>query len=135
MFRAGNPWGRGKGTMSADRRMLLGSLLTNPARISEVPPDEAAALMGDLAGVQTALAAHMAAAQAQRERPCGRAPEDRLLAPEETAELLGVKVRWLYRHAGKLPFTVRLSRKVLRFSEVGVRRFMAKRGLAGAGTL
>jgi predicted DNA-binding transcriptional regulator AlpA len=64
-----------------------------------------------------------------------QSPEDRLLTPEEAAGVLGVKVRWLYRHAQTLPFTVRLSRKVLRFSEVGVRRLMAKRGLAGAGTL
>jgi predicted DNA-binding transcriptional regulator AlpA len=51
--------------------------------------------------------------------------EDNLLTPEQAAEILGQSVRWLYRHAAKLPFTRRLSRKNLRFSEAGLRRWIA----------
>lgn len=51
---------------------------------------------------------------------------DRLLTPEEASALLGVTVRWLYRHADKFTFTRRLSRKVLRFQEQGLRRFIEK---------
>jgi predicted DNA-binding transcriptional regulator AlpA len=55
----------------------------------------------------------------------GHASEkDRLLTPEEAAEILGQDVRWLYRHANKLSFTRRISRKNLRFSEAGLRRWI-----------
>jgi predicted DNA-binding transcriptional regulator AlpA len=58
----------------------------------------------------------------------GHAPEkDRLLSPKEAAEILGQDVRWLYRHANELPFTRRISRKNLRFSEAGLRRWIAAR--------
>ena len=50
---------------------------------------------------------------------------DKLLTPEEAAEILGQKVRWLYRHAAILPFTRRISRKNLRFSEAGLRRWIS----------
>lgn len=49
--------------------------------------------------------------------------EDRLLTPTQAAELLTVTPRWLYRHAKRLPFTRRLSRKALRFSEAGLLRY------------
>jgi len=52
--------------------------------------------------------------------------QDRLLSPEEAAALLGVTVRWIYRHAGQFTFTRKLSRKVLRFHEAGLRRYMEK---------
>lgn len=47
-----------------------------------------------------------------------------LLMPEEAASRLSVSVRWLYRHAGNLPFTRKLSRKVLRFDEAGLERWL-----------
>lgn len=121
--------------MATDRRALLGALLADPASVRDLSPETAAGLLGDLAAVQAAVAGRLTAAQPPREQHPGRAVEDRLLSPQEAAAVLGVKVRWLYRHASQLPFTVRLSRKVLRFSECGVRRFMARKGLAGAGAL
>jgi hypothetical protein len=48
----------------------------------------------------------------------------RLLTPEEAAGRLSVTVRWLYRHAGQLPFTRKLSRKVLRFEAAGLERWL-----------
>ena len=48
---------------------------------------------------------------------------DRLLNPEEAAQILKVEVRWLYRHSKTLPFTRKLSHKVLRFSERGLLRW------------
>ncbi|PYJ66216.1 MAG: hypothetical protein DME76_17365 [Verrucomicrobia bacterium] len=50
---------------------------------------------------------------------------DTLLTVDEAAALLHVDPRWLYRHAAKLPFTRRISRKNLRFSEAGLRRWLA----------
>jgi excisionase family DNA binding protein len=53
--------------------------------------------------------------------------EDHYLTVEEAAGKLNVTVSWLYRHAGKLPFARKLSRKVLRFSESGLLRWQAAR--------
>lgn len=52
---------------------------------------------------------------------------DRLLDAEEAAALLGMAPRWLYRHADSLPFTRRLGRKALRFSEQGLHRWVERR--------
>lgn len=42
--------------------------------------------------------------------------EDKLLTATEAAKLLHVSERWLYKHASKLPYAVRLSETVVRFS-------------------
>ena len=55
------------------------------------------------------------------------ATPDRLLALTEAARLLGVTPRWLRDRADRLPFTRRLSRKVLRFSADGLRRYLERR--------
>lgn len=44
------------------------------------------------------------------------AEEDKLLTAAEAAEILHVSERWLYRHADKLSYAVRLSSTVVRFS-------------------
>lgn len=49
---------------------------------------------------------------------------ERLLLPAEAASMFGVKVRWLLEHADDIPGTRRLSRKVIRFSQRGLRRFL-----------
>jgi predicted DNA-binding transcriptional regulator AlpA len=43
--------------------------------------------------------------------------EDRLLTAGQAAALLNVSERWLYKHASKLPYAVRLSENVVRFSQ------------------
>ena len=48
----------------------------------------------------------------QRDAP----QEDQLLTASEAAELLHVSERWLYKHASILPYAVRLSETVVRFS-------------------
>jgi len=42
--------------------------------------------------------------------------QDQLLTTSEAAKLLQVSERWLYKHASKLPYAVRLSETVVRFS-------------------
>ena len=51
--------------------------------------------------------------------------DDRLLDVHEAASLLGVTPRWVYRRANTLPFTRRLSKGVLRFSEMAIKTYMA----------
>jgi|SRR5215510_11422446 len=54
--------------------------------------------------------------------------KDKLLTPQEAAEMLGQTVRWVYRHAPEWKFTRRLSRRCLRFPENPLRRYaMARR--------
>jgi excisionase family DNA binding protein len=53
---------------------------------------------------------------------------DRLLTVDEAAEQLTVSRKWLYRHAKTLPFTKRLSAKTIRFSERGLRSWLAQQG-------
>lgn len=56
--------------------------------------------------------------------------EDRLLDAEEAARLLGMSRHWLYRHAHKLPFTRKLGPKNLRFSFLGIQKYLATRKIS-----
>jgi len=109
--------------MTPDALAALRALLADPQRVGQIPADEAAALMANLAAAQWALASRLRLPAAEASNQLLDEP-DRLLSPTETAERLGVTARWLYRHAHQLPFTRRLSRKVLRFSEAGLRRYL-----------
>ena len=53
--------------------------------------------------------------------------EDRLLDAEEAAKFLSVSEDWLYRHAKKLPFAKKLGPKMLRFSAIGIQKYLATR--------
>jgi hypothetical protein len=53
----------------------------------------------------------------------GRA--DHWLTLQEAAEKLNVTTKWIYRHARKWQFVERLSRKQLRISDTGLRRWIA----------
>jgi predicted DNA-binding transcriptional regulator AlpA len=52
---------------------------------------------------------------------------DCLLDVDEAAARLHMSPEWLYRHARTLPFTVRLGRKALRFSDAGITRYLQRR--------
>ena len=51
----------------------------------------------------------------------------RELTIEEAAERLKTSKDWLYRHWRKLPFTVQLSPKQLRFSTKGIERYLEEK--------
>jgi hypothetical protein len=51
---------------------------------------------------------------------------DRLLTPEAAAARFGVTKRWLLDHADEIPGVRRLSRKIVRFSERRLARFLDK---------
>jgi predicted DNA-binding transcriptional regulator AlpA len=53
--------------------------------------------------------------------------QDCLLDAEEAAKLLTISEDWLYRHAKKLPFTRKLGPKILRFSSLGIQKYLATR--------
>jgi predicted DNA-binding transcriptional regulator AlpA len=56
--------------------------------------------------------------------------EDRLLDAEEASKLLCVSEDWLYRNAKRLPFTRKLGPKMLRFSLIGIPKYLATRKIA-----
>lgn len=111
--------------MPPDQAARLALLLEDPGKAGELPLEHAAALLIELAPLQAALVARLSAPAPVV--PASRADADRLLLPREAAERLGVTVRWLYDHAARLPFARRLSRKVLRFSEVGLGNWLARK--------
>ena len=56
--------------------------------------------------------------------------EDRLLDAQEAAKLLSVSEDWLYRQAKKLPFSRKLGPKMLRFSSVGIQKYLTTRKIS-----
>ena len=60
----------------------------------------------------------------------GATAEDRLLEADDAAKLLSVSEDWLYRHAKKLPFTRKLGPKMLRFSAIGIQKYLSTRKTA-----
>ena len=52
------------------------------------------------------------------------AVEERLLDADEAATMLAVTPEWLYHNRKRLPFIRKLGRKTLRFSYVGILRWI-----------
>lgn len=106
----------------------LRELVSDPRRATALSAEEAMAVLVELAAVQTAIASHLRASAPATEVQTMVAPhEDRLLTPTEAAAHLAVSVRWLYRNFDQLPFSRRLTRRTLRFSEAGIARYLAQR--------
>ena len=106
------------------KEAYLEALSALEAALAEVSPQEVPALLGGLERVRAALWARMMSASSDG---YGRAhaAEDRLLTVEEAAGKLGVSPDWLYRR--RLPFTVRLGPRQLRFSAQGIERYIRQR--------
>jgi predicted DNA-binding transcriptional regulator AlpA len=111
---------------------MLATLAADPERIADVQAGELPGLIGEAEALRARLWARLQAATPAAVAPPAKATEpDRLLAVAEAADRLGVKPRWLYRHAGELPFTHRLPGGRLRFSARGIERWQAtRRGVA-----
>src|SRR3990172_8767782 len=122
---------------SADRRptkptavqLELARLAAALSALDDVPVPQVPSLLSQLAAAQTALAAAQANLLAkmlsQGESRTAAGGDGRWLSTDEAAELLKVDRKWLYRRVKSLPFSRRLSRKKLLFSEVGLREWMA----------
>ncbi len=110
-----------------DRATLLAALLTEPSRAAQVTREEAGALLAKLGTLQAALLTVMSRPSVAVHREAERPSEGRMLDVDEAAALLGVSRRWLYRHSKTLPFTRPISRKIVRYSETGIRKWLATR--------
>ena len=102
-------------------------------RMEVLPPDRIPSALSQLATLQASAAAAQATliSRMVSSPSNGNANEtgssERWLTADQAAELLQVERKWLYRRAKTLPFTRRLSRKKLLFSESGLRRWIATR--------
>ena len=103
------------------RFVSIAALLADPANI---PPDQIPAVLSHLSAIQTTLTARLLNVPRP---PVSSGDADRLLTVDDASRILEVTPKWLYRHADRLPFTRRLSRKALRFSEPGLRKWLATR--------
>src|SRR5215467_12549584 len=106
----------------------LGELLDHPELITAIPLDTIPAILGDIEAFRIHLLARLITSHTPATPPDEKSqPTDRLLKPTEAALLLKVTTRWLYRHHRSLPFTRKLSRRLLRFDEAGLHRWLAHR--------
>jgi len=102
----------------------LDELVRDPARVWDLPPEAVPALIGELERLRATLWTRLVASRDAHDREA--LPKDRLLTVEEAAQKLGLSRDYLYRHAKRFPFTVRLGSR-LRFSERGVERYIRQR--------
>lgn len=102
---------------------LLKQLLSDPLAASRVPFEDIPALRGELARFDTLLLSRLLS----NGHGHADAQPDRLLDAKEAAEMLGTSEDYMYRHAARLPFTVRLGQKQLRFSQAGIERYIHQR--------
>jgi len=108
-----------------DRAKLLDALIADPAKADALTRDEARALAVTIAPLVKALELRALSAQ-PAPAPTSKHENGALLSAPEAAALLGVPIRWLYRHARGLPFTRRLGHRTLRFDARGLDRWIAK---------
>jgi excisionase family DNA binding protein len=111
--------------VTAQRAEWLVRALSNPADLDRLSRAEAASILVELAALQASLAERLSAAPPAPPKHSQTREPDRLMTVDEVAARLGVTPRWLYRHAKQLPFTRKLSRRTLRFSETALRHWEA----------
>jgi predicted DNA-binding transcriptional regulator AlpA len=104
----------------------LDELAAHPERVQELPPAVTLGLLTRVAGLEAALLVQSLAGGARHGGQPDAQDGDRLLTAKEAANTLACSIDWLYRHAAKLPFTVRLGR-ALRFSAEGLDRYVRQR--------
>lgn len=104
-----------------------------PADVADMPREALPGLLAGLAALQAAVAARLAVVPDANGNGAG---PDEMLTAEQAARRTGMSRRLLYKQtkAGKLPFARRVSEKALRFSALGIERWLAARKI-GAGTV
>jgi len=103
----------------------LNDLAAHPEEATNLPPHVAAHLLAQMASIQTVLLGRLfvgMSPEARREDS-----EDRLLTIDEAMTMLKMSKDYLYRHADQLPFTVRPAPKQLRFSKLGIQKYIRNR--------
>jgi predicted DNA-binding transcriptional regulator AlpA len=104
----------------------LTQILRDSSRVREVPLGSIPALLSHIASVQHALTTRLLEIPLSND---GHPPTEgeTLLKMNQAAEKLGTSPDWLGRNSDKFPFTVRLGRNQLRFSRLGIDRWIRQR--------
>ena len=108
--------------------MNLADLLADPARVAELEPEQARALLPQLGGLVVLLSARLATAGQDGHGTNGG---DKLLTPEEAAAIANTTAMWIWRRSRRADwqkFVTHLSRKCMRIHEAGFRAWLAKQG-------
>jgi hypothetical protein len=103
--------------------MDVADLLADPTKVADIAIDELATVLLALAAERDRVAG---LERVLLSRLLSERPGDRLLKTEEAATRLGVAVNWL-RHHRELPFVVRPSAGVVRYSSRGIDEWIAAR--------
>jgi hypothetical protein len=91
---------------------------------TDIALDRIAPVMAQMAAIQLSLATRLMAASTERPQ----SDADSLLTIEEAAARLKCSADWLYRHAKRLPFTVRMGATCGSVSTVSTKRFVPEGG-------
>jgi len=104
----------------------LGNVQEDPTTLAGLPLTVIVDLRRQVSHLAADLDAVLFNAVAEARRPDHHAEvrDDRLLTPAEAAARFGVTKRWLLDHAGEIPGVKRLSRKIIRFSERRLARYL-----------
>ncbi len=101
----------------------LDSLVADPGKVVELPPEVARTLLIGLATLQPILIYQSLRDTGKAE---AHAAPERFLTVEEVISQYGLTARWIYRHKKQLPHS-QPSRKVLLFPEEKLQRWFASR--------
>jgi excisionase family DNA binding protein len=101
--------------------------LTRPSLVDGLNKEELAALLEQLKGLEGRVMARLLLDTNEQSTSAESDHSDNLLTVDEAARKLKVSRDWVYRHADRLAFTVRLGPGQLRFSEHGIERFIRQR--------
>jgi predicted DNA-binding transcriptional regulator AlpA len=109
-------------------RVSLEALMRYPGRLKEVKPQDMPGLVAELSGLLSRLGglSLAVAARLMAETEGQTAGQERLLTAKEAAARLGTGTDYLYRRKD-LPFRVQLSTRRVRFSEMGIERWLRTR--------
>ena len=102
----------------------LAELLAEPNKVRDIPLEAVPALRAELARLDSMLITRLFASVLSHN---DNGPQnDRLLTADEAAQKLAVSKDYLYRKSrkGRLPFAVRVGKSSVRFSEVGIERYI-----------
>lgn len=107
----------------------LSTLLADPTRTENIPHSNLPAILGQVEQLRATLWSQLVRPpEREIERPDPpKVKQNQLLTADEAAERLGVTRNWMYRRADSLPFTRRIGKRTLRFSETGIERWLETR--------
>lgn len=108
-------------------RATLAEIAENPDRIPDLPRDQAAELLAELAALRSRLrlhTLHIDNVPSPAESSNGGPTEGRLLTVPQAADRLSVSSDWIYKRSDELPFVRKIRPQTTRVSEAALQRWI-----------